>query len=171
VIVPMVNTREQAEAVVSSARYVPAGARSWGPVMAGMRHPDNRTWADENINVIPMIETAEAISNLDEILSVPGIDAVYVGPADLGISLGLGPTGSDGIAVFDEALAAIVAACGRHGVAPGIHANGSLASKRREQGFRMITIGSDALAMYAGYAQELSAANGGGGPGAADRLY
>ena len=91
VIVPMVNTRAQAEAVVRSARYAPDGARSWGPVMAGMRHDDHRTWAAETIAVIPMIETAEAIANLDEILSVSGVDAIYVGPADLGVSLGLEP--------------------------------------------------------------------------------
>ena len=109
--VPMVNTREQAEAVVRSTRYAPDGSRSWGPVMAGMRHDDNRAWADAHVATIPMIETAEAIENLDEILSVPGVDAVYVGPADLSISLGLGPYGNDGNAVFDDALTKIVAAC------------------------------------------------------------
>ena len=74
VIVPMVNTRTQAEAVVRSARYAPEGARSWGPVMGGMRHDDYRRWAAETIAVIPMIETAEAIADLDEILSVSGVE-------------------------------------------------------------------------------------------------
>ena len=171
VIVPMVNTREQAEAVVQAARYVPAGTRSWGPVLAGLRHPDNRAWADATIAVIPMIETAEAISNLDEILSVPGIDAVYVGPADLAVSLGLEPAGNDGDPIFDEALATIVAACRRHGVVPGIHASGVLAPLRREQGFRMITIASDALAMGAGYSSALAAASGDADPEASARLY
>ena len=103
VVVPMVNTREQAEAVVRST------LRAWrltqlGPVMAGMRHDDNRAWAEAHVATIPMIETAEAIENLDEILSVPGVDAIYVGPADLSISLGLGPYGNDGNAVFDDAV-------------------------------------------------------------------
>ena len=71
--------------------------------MAGMRHDDNRAWAEAHVATIPMIETAEAIENLDEILSVPGVDAIYVGPADLSISLGLGPYGNDGNAVFDDA--------------------------------------------------------------------
>lgn len=158
VIVPMVNTREQAEAVVRSARYAPDGARSWGPVMAGMRHSDNRQWAADTIAVIPMIETVEAIGNLDEILSVPGIDAVYVGPADLAITLGLGPSGNEGNPVFDDALATIVAACGRHGVVPGIHSTGALTPLRRRQGFRMITVTSDTLATRAGYESELAAA-------------
>jgi 4-hydroxy-2-oxoheptanedioate aldolase len=160
VIVPMVNTREQAEAVVGSARYVPDGSRSWGPVMAGLRHPDNRAWADETIAVIPMIETVEAISNLDAILSVPGVDAIYVGPADLSISLGLQPSGNADESALDAALATIVAACGRHGVTPGIHSTGALTQRRREQGFRMITVASDALALRAGYASELAATLG-----------
>lgn len=170
VIVPMVNTPAQAAAAVSSARYVPNGSRSWGPVMASMRHPDNRAWADETTAVIPMIETIEAISNLDEILSVPGVDAIYVGPADLSLSLGLQPSGNADETVLDEALATIVAACGRHGVTPGIHSSGSLTQRRREQGFRMITVASDALAMRAGYASELAATRGATGDGSGD-LY
>lgn len=169
VIVPMVNTRAEAEAVVRSARYVPDGARSWGPVMASMRHADNRAWANETIAVIPMIETREAIANLDEILAVPGIDAIYVGPADLSISLGLEPSGNADESVLDEALATIVDACTRHGVVPGIHSTGALTARRREQGFKMITIMNDALAMRSGYAAELASAAGtaaGGGSGA-----
>ena len=158
VIVPMVNTRAEAEAVVRSARYAPDGGRSWGPVMVGMRHADNRAWAAETIAVIPMIETAQAIGNLDEILAVPGIDAIYVGPADLGVSLGLEPSGNDGNPVFDDALATIVEACRRHEIVPGIHATGPLTPLRRAQGFRMITVTSDGLALRAGYASELAAA-------------
>jgi 4-hydroxy-2-oxoheptanedioate aldolase len=160
VIVPMVNTREQAEAVVRSVRYAPVGARSWGPIMAAMRHPDNRAWADEHIAVIPMIETGEAISNLDDILSVPGIDAIYVGPADLSLSLGSSPFYSEDDPVFTDALGKIVDACHRHGVVPGIHATGPLTQRRRQQGFRMITVTSDALAIRAGFASELAAAKG-----------
>jgi 4-hydroxy-2-oxoheptanedioate aldolase len=171
VVVPMVNTRDQAEAVVRSTRYAPDGSRSWGPVMAGMRHEDNRGWADAHVAVIPMIETAEAIENLDEILSVRGIDAIYVGPADLSISLGLGPYGNDGQAVFDDALKTIVAACQRHGVVPGIHASGPLTPVRREQGFRMITVTSDALAIRAGYTAELAAARGESAAATGSKLY
>ena len=175
VVVPMVNTRAQAEAVVAAARYVPDGARSWGPVMAGLRHADNRGWAGDNIAVIPMIETVEAVANVDDIVSVPGVDAIYVGPADLSLSLGLEPSGNPDETVLDDALVTIVAACRRHGVVPGIHSTGSLTPRRREQGFRMITVTSDALAMRAGYGSELaaadgSAANGAAGGGAGD-LY
>ncbi len=172
VIVPMVNTREQAEAVVASCRYAPDGTRSWGPVLAGMRHADHRTWAADTIAVIPMIETTEAIANLDDILSVPGIDAIYVGPADLAVSLGLDPYGNEGTPAFDDALATIVAACGRHGVVPGIHSTGALTPLRREQGFRMITVTSDGLALRAGFESELAAARGDGGAGGdSGRMY
>lgn len=171
VVVPMVNTREQAERVVRSIRYAPAGARSWGPVMAGMRHPDNRQWAEQHVAAIPMIETAEAISNLDDILSTPGIDAIYVGPADLSISLGLEPGNNDGTAEFDDALATIVGACRRHGIVPGIHSTGGLTPRRREQGFRMITVASDTTAIRAGYASELAAARGEGGAGGSNDIY
>jgi 4-hydroxy-2-oxoheptanedioate aldolase len=158
VVVPMVNTREQAEAVVRSVRYAPDGARSWGPVMASMRRADNRAWAGEHIAVIPMIETAEAISNLDEILSVPGIDAIYVGPADLSLSLGSSPFYDDDDPVFADALVKVVTACQRHGVVPGIHATGPLTPLRRQQGFKMITVTSDALAIRLGFTGELAAA-------------
>jgi 4-hydroxy-2-oxoheptanedioate aldolase len=171
VIVPMVNTRAEAEAVVRAARYVPDGARSWGPVMAGQRHDDNRAWAGDTIAVIPMIETVEAVANVDEIVSVPGVDAIYVGPADLSISLGLEPSGNADETALDEALATIVAACERHGVVPGIHSTGSLTPRRREQGFRMITVTSDALALRSGYSSELASARGAGGTSASSDLY
>ena len=104
VIVPMVNTREQAEAVVRSCRYAPEGSRSFGPTVVGMRHADYVAWAGTSVAVIPMIETTEALGNLDDIMSVPGVDAIYVGPADLSLSLGLKPRNNDGEAVFDDAL-------------------------------------------------------------------
>jgi 4-hydroxy-2-oxoheptanedioate aldolase len=160
VIVPMVNDRQQAEAVVRSCRYAPAGSRSWGPTVVQMRHSGYWEWADETVAVIPMIETAEALRNLDSIVSTPGIDAVYVGPADLSVSLGLPPGNNDGQPLFDEALAAIVAACERAGVVAGIHATGALAPRRREQGFRMITVASDVLAVRAGLESELKRAHG-----------
>jgi 4-hydroxy-2-oxoheptanedioate aldolase len=118
-----------------------------------------------------MIETARAIANLDEILSVPGVDAIYVGPADLSISLGLGPGNNDGTPIFDDALATIVAGCRRHGVVPGIHATGALTPRRREQGFRMITVTSDALAVRVGHQSELAAARQTEAAAATGNLY
>lgn len=171
VIVPMVNTRAEAEAVVRAVRYAPKGSRSWGPMMAAMRHDDYRAWADANVAAIPMIETAEALENLDEVLSVPGIDAAYVGPADLAISLGLGPSGNDGNPLFDDALQAIVDACRRHDVVPGIHATGSLTPLRRSQGFRMITVTGDVVSLGVGFRAEIEAAAGATAVAVEDKLY
>ena len=100
-------------------------------MIAGMRHADNRAWADDNVAAIPMIETAEALGNLDDILSVPGVDAIYVGPADLSISLGLGPYGNDGNAVFDDALDNDRRRLRAPRVVPGIHASGALTPSAR----------------------------------------
>jgi len=105
-----------------------------------------------------MIETAEALTNVDDILSVDGVDAAYVGPADLAISLGLGPTGNDGTAIFDDALATIVNACNRHNVVPGIHATADLAGLRRRQGFKMITVSTDLPTLRGALATELQLA-------------
>ena len=141
-------------------------------MIASQRHGDYKRWAAEHVAAIPMIETAEALDNLDEILSVPGVDAIYVGPADLSISLGLEPYANDGNPVFDGALAKIVDACTRHGVVPGIHATGPLTPRRREQGFRMITVTADAVAVRLGFDSELAAANGDAQPEGADgKLY
>lgn len=160
VIVPMVNSAAEAAAVVRAVRYPPLGSRSFGPLLAGLRDADHARVANDTVAVIPMIETREALTRLDEILATPGIDAVYVGPADLSFSLGLTPANHDDVPEFADALAAIVAGCHRHGVVAGIHATGALAAQRLEQGFRMITVAADLSAMRAGMAHELAVARG-----------
>jgi 4-hydroxy-2-oxoheptanedioate aldolase len=160
VVIPMVNTAREAEEVVRACRYPPLGERSFGPVMAGMRTPDYAVEANEMVALIPMIETAEALSNLDDILAVPGLDAVYVGPADLSLSLGLLPGNNDGSPEFDDALDRIVAACRDAGVVPGIHASGVLASRRVQRGFAMVTVANDLLAMRTRMTDELAEACG-----------
>ena len=90
VIVPLVNNREEVERAVAACRYPPDGMRSYGPARASLYA--GRGYAAEansNIACIVMIETAEALENLDEIMSTPGVDAVYIGPNDLAYALGL----------------------------------------------------------------------------------
>jgi 4-hydroxy-2-oxoheptanedioate aldolase len=160
VIVPMVNTAAEAQAVVRAGRYPPLGARSFGPAVAGMRRDDHFNWSTDGIAIIPMIETVEAVKNLEAILATPGIDAIYVGPADLSVSLGLPPKANDDRAEFTQALETIVAGCRKAGVVPGIHATAQLVERRLEQGFRMITVTSDLLAMRGMLANDLSLARG-----------
>jgi 4-hydroxy-2-oxoheptanedioate aldolase len=171
IIVPMVNSPEEATAVVKACRYAPLGARSHGPIISSMRRPDYFTTDATTIATIPMIETVEAVSRIDEILSVPGVDAIYVGPADLSVTLGLKPGNNDGVASFDEALATIVAACKRHGVVPGIHSSGALAERRLEQGFQMITVASDGLSMRTHMTAEYALARGAAKPSGDGSIY
>lgn len=148
VIVPMVNSRAEAEAAVAACRYPPRGIRSYGPVRAAYyAGSDYFAQADQEVCCIPMIETKQALENLDDILSTPGIDAVYVGPADLSVSLGLPPASDHEEPVFVEALERILAACRRHNVVPGIAGNVTTAPKRIEQGFLMVEVCNDARAL------------------------
>jgi 4-hydroxy-2-oxoheptanedioate aldolase len=158
VIVPMVNSGPEAAAAVAAARYAPVGIRSFGPLVTGMHMPRYSSTANDTVALIPMIETVAALRHLDDILSTPGIDAIYVGPDDLGISLGL-PVGTrDEHPVFAEAVQTVLEGCRRHGVVPGIHATGGWAARRLEQGFRLMAATSELGAMEAGLAQAMRAA-------------
>jgi len=110
---------------------------------------------------IVMIETKEAVERLDDIVSVPGIDAAYIGPADLSVSLGLPPASDHDEPVFAEAIDRILDACRRHNVVPGVHAgNVATARKRIEQGFLMVEICDDANALARTAASDLIAVRG-----------
>jgi len=157
VIVPMVNTPEEAAAVVAAGRYAPAGGRSFGPIGAMVRYGTDYVGAvNDRVALIPMIETAEAVANVEAIARTPGIDALYVGPSDLALTLGLPPGPDHDDAVFVDALDAIVAACRQSGVIPAVHAEPELVAKRAEQGFRMMTIGFDFGSMVNGYRDALA---------------
>jgi 4-hydroxy-2-oxoheptanedioate aldolase len=144
VIVPMVNSREEAEAAVRACRYAPAGARSYGPLRASyVGGSDYFSHANDTVCCIIMIETARAVEDVDDIVSVPGVDAVYVGPADLSVTMGLQPGPDNPDESFTAALSRILEACQRHGVVPGIAGNAKTAPKRLEQGFLMVEVASD----------------------------
>jgi 4-hydroxy-2-oxoheptanedioate aldolase len=158
VICPMVNSREDAEKFVHACRYAPAGGRSFGPIRALLyAGPDYPTKANDTIVTFAMVETRQALDRLDEILSVKGLDAVYIGPADLSLSLGCTPTFDDVEKPVAEAIDLVLAKAKEHGVVPCIH-NGTpeMALKRAERGFRLVTIGSDARLMTAGAQQVTS---------------
>ncbi len=166
IIVPMVNTASEAAAAVRACRYAPQGGRSFGPARVTRQEGDDYFGgANADVAVIPMVETVEAVANLDEILAVPGVDAIYVGPADLSVSLGLVPGNNDGVAAFDDAYAAIVSACERAGVMPACHGTADLFARRREQGFKMVTITSDAVALGRAVGEDLAVASGSGSGG------
>ena len=159
VICPMINSREDAEKLVSYTRYPPVGTRSFGPIR-GLLYggSDYAAHANDTIVVFAMIETRDGLENLDDILQTPGLDAVYVGPSDLSLALGCRPTFDDVDPPAAEAIERIVAKAREYGKIAGIH-NGTpeAALKRIEMGYQFVTISSDARLMASGSQQILSA--------------
>ena len=148
VICPMVNTRTEAEAFVAACLYPPRGKRSNGPIRAGIYGVTTgyQKTANDEVLCIPMIETQEALDNLDAILDVPGISAVYIGPSDLGFSMGLIPILDREEPQILAAYERVVAATRQRGIIAGVHC-GSVAYAARAigMGFRLVTVGSDAV--------------------------
>jgi 4-hydroxy-2-oxoheptanedioate aldolase len=173
VICPMVNSREDAQKLVAYTHYAPQGTRSFGPIRAliygGADYPQH---ANETIVTFAMIETAKALDNLDEILSVEGLDAIYIGPSDLSIALGCTPTFDDLDPKAAEAVDHILARAKHHGVVAGIH-NGTpeAALKRIAKGFQFVTVSSDARLMAAGAQQVMAKMRAGAAPKAASGSY
>jgi len=151
----MVNTREDAQKLVAYTHYAPMGTRSFGPVRAllysGADYPKH---ANQTVVSFAMIETAKALDNLDEILSVEGLDAIYIGPSDLSLALGCTPTFDDVDPKAAEAIEHILERAKAHGVVAGIH-NGSpeVALRRIALGFQFVTVSSDARILAAGAKQ------------------
>ncbi len=159
VICPMISTRAQAEALVAACKYPPRGYRSFGPVRASLyAGSDYGDRADDDIVVMPMIETAEALKNLDAILSVPGVAAIYVGPADLSLALGCKPRLDQTDPPVVEAQQMIAEACKRHGVVAGIHnATAAYALRMITAGYQFVTLASDSRFLAARAAEEVAA--------------
>ena len=163
VICPMVNTREDAQKLVAYTHYPPRGTRSFGPLRAVLyAGVDYVQHANDTIVTFAMIETAEALDNLDGILSVEGLDAIYIGPSDLSLALGCTPTFDDLEPKAFEAVEHILARAKAHGVVAGIH-NGTPAAaiKRIAKGFQFVTISSDARLMADGAQQVMAAMRAG----------
>ena len=159
-------------AAINAVKYPPLGARSFGPIMIGGREGAGYFDRANDITAcIPMIETRAAVEALDDILSLDGVDAIYVGPADPSISYGYGPGYTDDNAEYKEVLEHIVARCQAHNVVPGIHSTSSLAGDRREKGFRMQTISGDAMAIGTGSGRDLKTAREGGPGDGSSRIY
>ena len=156
-VIPMVNTRAEAEAILRSVRYAPAGVRSWGPIRGGLYGgADYFAKAHEELLVIAMIETAEAVRNVREILSVPGIDGCFIGPNDLSVALGFSSELAEYPHPVEEAILAIRDAAVAAGKAPGIYTPGAVAAKARlAQGFLFVCIQNDFGMVLAAAAEAL----------------
>jgi 4-hydroxy-2-oxoheptanedioate aldolase len=158
VICPMINSREEAQRFVAYTSYAPRGSRSFGPVRAlyyaGADYPQH---ANDTIVRFAMIETAQALDRLDDILSVEGLDAVYVGPSDLSLSLGCRPVFDDVDPKAAQAIEHIVERARAHGLQAGIHCGvPEVALARQALGFSFVTVGSDARLLAGGSQQILT---------------
>jgi 4-hydroxy-2-oxoheptanedioate aldolase len=163
VICPMVNTREDAQKLVAYTHYAPRGTRSYGPVRANLYGgADYAANANDTIVVFAMIETAQALDNLDAILSVEGLDAIYIGPSDLSLALGCRPVFDDVDPKAAQAIAHILERAKAHGVRAGVH-NGlpEVALARAAMGFDFVTLSSDARILAGGSKQLLAAIRAG----------
>src|SRR4029450_8496731 len=156
---PMINTKAQAEALAAACKYARRGYRSWGPVRASIyAGADYGDHANDDLIVMPMIETAEAVKNIDEILKVPGVDGLYAAPSDLSLTMGCKPRLDQTDPPVVEAQQKIVEACKRHGVAAGIHnAPAAYALKMVAAGYQFVTLASDSRFMAAKAAEEVAA--------------
>lgn len=145
VIVPMVETPDDARAAVAAVRYAPAGTRSYGPMRAVIRTGTDIAQVNAGLRVYVMIESAEGLRNVEEIAATPGLTGVYIGPSDLTLALGgTSSTDTSVAAQFDAALDRIIAAARAAGIQVGIHTSGGEAARQRvQQGFDLVTIACD----------------------------
>lgn len=149
VIVPNVRDSEHAREVVAATRYAPAGGRSVGRLSGG---------ADQPL-VIPMVETATALDDLDALLAVEGLDGIYVGPGDLSLSLGM--QGADRSADLRDILSSILARAVSAGVPVGVHAyNGEDAARYAAEGATIVTVAVDSVSLSEVMTRHLNAATG-----------
>jgi len=166
VVVPMVNSRDEAEQAVAAARYYPEGRRSVGggrhALSFGTSAAEYYQRANEEILLVLQIEHIDGVEHADEILSVPGVDACFIGPNDLAASMGLGlgvPLESDEPRLV-EAILHVRDTARRHGVAPGVHCSHAVGVNFRiGQGFQFCAMASELRYMLGGLKTAMESLN------------
>lgn len=145
VVVPLIDSPEEAQKAAAACRYASKGNRSYGPLRAGLRVGPSPRASDEQVLCIVMIETLGGLNHIDQILAVDGVDGIYVGPADLSMALGGEDFGDPAInGRFAEALMKIVVAGAAAGKPVGIHTSDAVeAAAYLEQGFTFVSIADD----------------------------
>ena len=150
IICPMVSNREQAEKFVQACLYPPKGYRSFGPTRGFMYGgSDYVDHSNDEILKLAMIETKEALQELDKIMSTPGLDGIYIGPADLSLAIGEKPgfDKPEGHPTYEQMLN-ILSHAKKHNLIAGIHnATPEYAKKMIDLGFQIVTVGSDKIFM------------------------
>lgn len=160
VIIPLIESGEEARLAVSACLFPPVGQRSFGPFRAGVVHGSREPSMLEEVACIVQVETRAGVENLEEIVGTDGVTAVYIGPSDLSLALGLPPNSIDSpefISVIDR----IREVCDNHKVVAGIHCyDGNDARRMIERGFGMVTVAVDLMAFRRALGIELDRARG-----------
>jgi 4-hydroxy-2-oxoheptanedioate aldolase len=156
VVVPLVSSPAEAERAAAACRYPPEGVRSWGPVRTAPALGADAAERNRRVLCLVMVETREGVESLDAICAVPGVDGVYIGPRDLGLSYGLEP-GEE----LDAVVERILTTCRAHGVPAGIHTRSGEAARRyAEAGFLFASVATDRELLAGAARRELAAALG-----------
>jgi 4-hydroxy-2-oxoheptanedioate aldolase len=154
VFIAMIESAEQAAAAVAATRYAPRGVRSFGPLRASLGH--DPAALESRVSVFAMIETAAAVADLEGICAVDGLAGVYVGPADLAISMGADVVGATGNRDVLDAINRIHRTATAAGLITGIHASeGKTGRAMAQLGFQMITLAAESQALRRGAAEHL----------------
>jgi 4-hydroxy-2-oxoheptanedioate aldolase len=146
VICPMINTPQEAKNLVAYSKYPPMGVRSNGPIRAGMYGTAGsyQKTANDEIVLLPMMETKTAVENMEAILDVQGIDGVYIGPSDLGFSYGLEPKLDRSEPEILKIYEKIIKECDKRKLNPGIHCSGAEGAVRAiKMGFKLVTLSNE----------------------------
>ncbi|MHB1004610.1 MAG: HpcH/HpaI aldolase family protein [Chloroflexota bacterium] len=151
IVVPMVDSVEQACAAASACRLPPQGNRSWGWAHARVYGDDYAEWINEQVFVAVQIESALAVENAEAILATPGVDGCWVGPGDLALSLGFPPKEAPKREEHARALERVIVACHNTGKIPGISATSiEHALAKAKQGYRFISVAGDVTFLVEG---------------------
>ncbi len=154
VVIAMIESADEAAAAVAATRYPPAGIRSFGPLRASLGH--DPAAHESRVSVFAMIETAAALSGISQMCAVDGLTGIYVGPADLAISLGADVVGATRHPEVLDAIVRIHRAAADAGLVTGIHAGeGKTGRAMAHLGFRMITLAAESQALRRGAAEYL----------------
>jgi 4-hydroxy-2-oxoheptanedioate aldolase len=154
VFIAMIESADQAAAAVAATRYPPVGIRSFGPLRASLGH--DPAALQSRVSVFAMIETAAALSGLEQICAVDGLTGIYIGPADLAISMGVDVGGATRHPEVLDAIVWIHRVATDAGLVTGIHASdGETGRAMAQLGFRMITLAAESQALRRGAAEHL----------------
>ncbi len=143
IVVPMVETIEQARAAAFAVRYPPRGGRSYGPLGAQFHGSDYDSWIDEEVFLAVQIESKLAVENAEKIMAVDGIDGCWIGPTDLAKSMGVDLNTKEGQEAREGAILKVLLACRKANKIPGITAPHGAGPRRIKQGFLFVAVGAD----------------------------